>query len=196
MLELILVRHGETDGNIRQTYLGWTDSELNENGISQVHLLRDRLKDTKIDGIFSSPLKRAMETAKIINENFKLDIKYSDGLKERNFGIWDDLTHKDLTNRYPSEYNEWVEDWIKYRIRDGESAEDAYDRTAAFIKEVIKSGIEGSLMIVTHLGTIRFILAYLLGVGIENSWRFRVGNASITRVEIKDGYSVLTLLNG
>lgn len=196
MLELIFIRHGETDGNIRQTYLGWTDTGLNENGIRQVQLLRDRLKDTKIDGIFSSPLKRTMETAKIINENYKLDIKYSEGLKERNFGVWDDLTLKEITDKYPLEYSQWTNDWIKYRIKDGESAQEAYDRSVTFIKAILKSGIEGSILCVTHLGTIRFILAYLLDLGIENSWRFRVGNASITRVEIKEGYGVLTMLNG
>ncbi|WP_010248175.1 alpha-ribazole phosphatase [Acetivibrio cellulolyticus] len=195
-MELILVRHGETDSNKRQTYLGWTDAELNENGVQQVQFLRDRLKGTKIDGIYSSPLKRAMQTAKIINEDYKLDIKCSQGLKERNFGIWDDLTYKELTEQYPTEYSEWVSDWVKYRIKDGESAEDAYDRAAAFIDELLKNGGDGVFLIVTHLGVIRFILAYLLNMGIGSSWRFRVDNASITRVEIKDGYSVLTMLNG
>ena len=196
MLELILIRHGETDSNIRQTYLGWTDKELNEKGLQQVHHLRDRLKETKINGIYSSPLKRAMQTAEIINENFNLDIICSEGLKERNFGIWDDITYKELTERYPAEYNEWVNDWIKYRIKDGESAIEAYNRPAMFIDELLTSHTEGVFVIVTHLGTIRFILAHLLELGIESSWRFRVGNASTTRVEIKDGFSVLTMLNG
>lgn len=196
MLELILIRHGETDSNTKQTYLGWTDKELNEKGLLQVQHLRDRLKETKINGIYSSPLKRTMQTAEIINENFNLDIICSEGLKERNFGIWDDLTYKELTERYPAEYNEWVNDWIKYRIKDGESAIEAYNRSAAFIDELLTSHTEGVFVIVTHLGTIRFILAHLLELGIESSWRFRVGNASTTRVEIKDGFSVLTMLNG
>ncbi|AEV69429.1 alpha-ribazole phosphatase [Acetivibrio clariflavus] len=196
MLELILIRHGETDSNIRGSYLGWTDMELNENGIDQVKLLKERLKGVKVDKIYSSPLKRALQTAKIINENYNLDIVTDDGLKERNFGIWDDLTHEEMARRYPEEYNEWINDWIKYRIKDGESAQEAYDRAAVFVDEVIKSNKDGVVMLVTHLGTIRFILAYLLGLGIENSWRFRVNNASITKVEINDGYSVLTMLNG
>lgn len=196
MLELILIRHGETDSNIRQTYLGWTDAELNERGVAQVQLLRDRLKDTKIDGIYSSPLKRTMQTAKIINEKYNLHIAYSEGLKERNFGIWDDLTHKELTQRYPVEYSEWVSDWVKYRIKDGESAIEAYDRSAVFAAELIKTCADGVFMLVTHLGAIRFILAFLLDLGIESSWHFRVDNASMTKVEINNGYGVLTTLNG
>ncbi len=195
MLELILIRHGETDSNIRGSYLGWTDMELNETGLSQVRILRDQLKNTKIDKIFSSPLKRALQTADIINENYRLDIVYTDGLKERNFGIWDDLTLEEMTQRYPSEYNVWVSDWIKYPIKDGESAIEAYDRSVEFVRELIEKNTEGVFMLVTHLGTIRFLLAYLLDLGIESSWHFRVDNASITKVEIKDGYSVLTRLN-
>ncbi|NLL05191.1 MAG: alpha-ribazole phosphatase [Clostridiaceae bacterium] len=195
MLELILIRHGETDSNIRGSYLGWTDIELNETGLSQVCNLRDHLKNTKIDKIFSSPLKRALQTAQIINENYNLDIVYTDGLKERNFGIWDDLTLEEMTQRYPSKYKAWVDDWIKYPIKDGESAIEAYDRSAKFVRELIEKNTKGVFMLVTHLGTIRFILAYLLELGIESSWRFRVDNASITKLEINDDYSVLTMLN-
>jgi len=195
MLELILIRHGETDSNIRGSYLGWTDIELNATGIKQVQSLRDRLKGINVDKIYTSPLKRALKTAEIINENYRLDIVLSDGLKERNFGIWDDLTLEEMTQKYPLEYNEWISDWIKYRIKEGESAQEAYERTAAFVEGLIRNNDDGVFMLVTHLGTIRFILAYLLNLGIENSWRFRVNNASITKVEINDGYSVLTMLN-
>ena len=195
MLELILIRHGETDSNIRGSYLGWTDIELNKTGIGQVRILRDRLKNTKIDKIYSSPLKRAMQTADIINENYGLDIVYTDGLKERNFGIWDDLTIEEMKQRYPSEYNAWIGDWIKYPIAKGESAIEAYNRSAQFVRDLIDRNNEGVFMLVTHLGTIRFLLAYLMDLGIESSWHFRVDNASITKVEINDGYSVLTKLN-
>lgn len=195
MLELILVRHGETDSNIRGSYLGWTDIALNETGIRQVQLLRDRLKGFNVDKIYASPLKRALQTAEIVNENYGLDIVSVDGLKERNFGIWDDLTIDEMTKNYPTEYNDWVNDWIKYRIKDGESALEAYERTATFVDELIKRNDDGVFMLVTHLGTIRFILAHLLDLGIENSWRFRVNNATITKIEINDGYSVLTMLN-
>ena len=195
MLELILIRHGETDSNIRGSYLGWTDIELNETGLSQVRILKDRIKNTKIDRIFSSPLKRALQTAEIINESYRMDIVYTDGLKERNFGIWDDLTLEEMTQRYPSEYKAWISDWTKYSIKDGESAMEAYNRSAEFVRELVEKNTEGVFMLVTHLGTIRFLLAYLLELGIESSWHFRVDNASISKVEITDGYSVLTRLN-
>ena len=63
MLELILIRHGQTDSNKRRTYVGWTDVELNEEGIRQARNLKEKLKNLSVDKIYSSPLKRARKTA-------------------------------------------------------------------------------------------------------------------------------------
>lgn len=186
MLELILVRHGETDSNKRGTYLGWTDVELNSNGIRQACAIRDRLKPVKVDAIYSSPFKRTVKTAEIINENYGLEIIISDNLKERNFGIWDDLTFEEISSKYPAECRKWFEDWINFRMKNGESAKDTYDRVVAFVEEIINSKKEGRCLIVTHLGTIRFMLSYLMGMKIEDSWKFRVDNCSITKVEIRE----------
>ena len=90
MMELIFVRHGETDSNKKKTFLGWTDAELNDEGIRQACKLGEELKRITFDGIYSSSLKRASKTAEIINEKLNMEIVYSDNLKERNFGIWDD----------------------------------------------------------------------------------------------------------
>lgn len=196
MIELIFVRHGETNSNKRRTYLGWTDVELNTDGIHQGHAVKERLKDVKVDAIYSSPLKRAKKTAEVISENYNIDIVLSDHLKERNFGIWDDLTLQEITTKHPEEYNKWIEDWINYSITEGESALDSYKRSVRFIEDIVKSKEEGTYLIVSHLGTIRFMLSYLLGMKIDESWRFRLENCGITKVEVTDDYGVLTLLNG
>ena len=195
MVELILVRHGETDSNLKGTYLGWTDIELNQKGLRQASLVAEQLKKLDIDRIYSSPLKRACKTAEVINEHFDHKIMYSDCLKERNFGVWDNLTYQEIVEGYPKEHSEWMEDWINYNIKGGESAFESSSRVANFTNSIISGKDEGKIIVVTHLGTIRFMLAHLLGMKLEDSWRFRVDNCSITRLEIKDGYAVLTHLN-
>lgn len=197
MIELILVRHGETDSNKKGTYCGWTDVELNEEGIKQACSARDKLKGIKVDAIFSSPLKRAFRTAEIINENFNLGIDCVEALKERNFGVWEDLSYRDICDRFPEQIKLWEADWANYCIEGGESVIQAYDRVITFVDGLIKNNKYGVFLLVTHLGCIRNILSHLLGMGTEGSWRFRVGNGSITRIEINDeGYAYLTLLNG
>lgn len=196
MLELVLVRHGETDSNIKGTYLGWTDVELNETGLKQAEVVSEKLKSTKFDYIISSPLKRAKKTAEIINKYHNQEIIYNDSLKERNFGLWDDLTYKEITEKYPVECELWAKDWSNYSAPEGESSVEAHKRKIDFIDKLILDKEEGVILIVTHLGCIRKIVAHLLGMGIEGSWRFRVDNCSITKISITEKYPVLTMLNG
>jgi alpha-ribazole phosphatase len=197
MIELVLIRHGETDSNKTGTYLGMTDKELNQEGLKQAYLAKEKLKNYKFDAIFSSPLKRARKTSLILNENFGNEIKYSDYLKERNFGIWDDLTYEDILEKYPTQHELWKQDWINYCIERGESSLQAYDRVVCFIKDLTDNCISGSFLIVTHQGCIRMILSFLFGLGIEGSWRFKIDNCSLNKITINDeGYAYLTMLNG
>lgn len=196
MLELVMVRHGETDSNKKGTYLGWTDVELNDKGLEQAHMVSEKLREHKFDLILSSPLKRVTTTADIINRYHNLEIVKEDNLKERNFGSWDDLTYDEITEKYPIESEAWAKDWINYVVPGGESSTQAYKRKVDFIEQLIQEKNEGSILLVTHLGCIRKITAHLLGMGIEGSWRFRVDNCSITKIIITEKYPVLTLLNG
>lgn len=196
MLELILIRHGETNSNKKGTYLGWTDVELNEEGIKQAYIAKVKLSGQKFDAIYSSPLMRARKTAEIINENFGLDIIYADDLKERNFGIWDDLTYKEITEKYPSEYDVWKNDSVNYCMDGGESSIQAYYRIVKYIEDIVNRNLKGTFIIVTHLGCIRKIISYLLGMKMEDSWRFRVDNCTITRIVVNDEkYAYMTQLN-
>ena len=195
MLELILVRHGETDSNIRGTHLGWTDIPLNQEGFRQVNSLAEKYKDQHFDRIYCSPLIRTKQTADAINKYHQIEINYLEGLKERNFGIWEDLVYNEIKDNHTELHDAWIKDWIDFKIPDGESAREAFERAETAINQIISKHQEGRVLVVTHLGAIRFMLASLLGMGIEGSWHFRMLNAAAARVEITEGYSVLVALN-
>lgn len=193
MLELILIRHGQTDSNRKGTYSGWTDVELNKCGISQAERVRDKLKHINFDLVVASPLKRAKKTAEIISKN----IIYDEGLKEINFGLWDNLSLEEIEEKYPKEYELWMEDdREEFIFPQGESIKDVQERAANVIDSIIKKQKKGIVLIVTHGGLIRNIVAHLLGMGRAGSWRFRIDNCGITKIQITDGYAVLTELNG
>lgn len=193
MLQLILVRHGETNSNKQGVYCGWTDVELNEYGISQAEGARDRLKHINFDLVVASPLKRTKKTAQIISEN----IIYDEGLKEINFGLWDNLSLEEIEEKYPDEYNIWMENGTEeFMFPEGESIKDVQKRSASVIDKIIKEQKKGNVLIVTHGGLIRNIISYLLGMGGIGAWRFRINNCGITKIEITEGYAVLTELNG
>lgn len=186
MLELILIRHGETDSNIRHAYCGWTDAALNDNGKAQAGRAADRLKDVKADFVYSSPLKRTLETASIITGGSAADIITDDRLKEQNFGEWEDLTYEEITCKDPEECLKWRADWANYCMKSGESPAQMYKRVTEFIDGLIARHHSSSVFVVTHLGCIRMMLAYLLGMPFEGLWRFRVDNCGISRVMIND----------
>lgn len=204
MLELILVRHGETESNIRGTYCGWTDVPLTPRGISQTRCTARKLRGTAFDAVYSSPLKRALHTAEIILSENRYSgasrqqpaIICSDSLKEHNFGIWEDLTIGEIRSRYPKEADEWERDWINFTVEGGESALQGYERIAGFLDRLTEGAKQGKILIVAHLGSIRYILIHLLGMKIEDIWRFNTGNGRISRVMINDsGYAYLEALN-
>ncbi len=195
MLEIILVRHGETDSNIRGTYCGWTDRELNERGKAQAKRAAEILKADKLDAIYASPLKRAYGTASIINQAHNIDIIVDERLKEQNFGEWEDLTYAEIVGKYPEECVKWRSDWMNYCIKGGENPAQVYGRISDFIDTAAGAYKSGTILVVTHLGCIRMILAHMLGMSMEGFWRFRVDNSGISRLAVNDGYAYLKALN-
>lgn len=196
MIDIILVRHGQTAMNIKKTNSGWTDHELTDEGIAQAYKAKEKLRGLKIDKIYSSPLKRALKTAEIINENFGMEIILDGDLRERSFGIWEDMTNEEIRAKYPEESEKWKNDRMNYPIQGGESTVQFYNRVAGFFDRLLKNHKEGTFLIVGHLGTIMIAIAHLLGFGVESMFRFRIDNCGITKITVNDeGFAYLTHMN-
>ncbi|MEQ8191311.1 MAG: alpha-ribazole phosphatase [Candidatus Eremiobacterota bacterium] len=192
MIELILIRHGETDINKKQLYCGWNETELNNSGIKEAEQLRDVLSGEKIDVIYSSDLRRSLHTAEIINSVHSVSVIPSYGLRELNFGQWQDISCEEIGSLYPEEYKKWSEDWLSYRIPGGESMIDFYDRVTKTSDEIIETNKNSKILIVTHSGPIRCIMSKYIGENINTHWHFRVSLGSIIRIEFLDGFAILT----
>jgi len=95
LINIIYVRHGETDLNKEGRIQGKIDVSLNAKGQSQAKEAAEALKKEKFDLILTSPLKRAMETAQIINESLGIEIMVEDDLRERDFGDWEGKNYKE-----------------------------------------------------------------------------------------------------
>ncbi|RKD30590.1 alpha-ribazole phosphatase [Thermohalobacter berrensis] len=191
-MKVILVRHGETKANKEKRYSGWTDFPLTEDGQKQVKKLQKLLENEKIDLIYSSPLTRTYNTAKAIAKKLNKDIIVTDSLKEMNFGIFDGKRVDEIVKEHKSEWNNWTNDYINYRIPKGESLNDAYNRVISFIDGLKKE--DKTYLLVTHGGIIKIILTYLLDLELEKMWHFRTSTGCLLEIEYKENYGILNRL--
>ena len=195
MLEIILVRHGETEGNLRPTAIGTTDLPLTERGRRQAYSLSRMFALKKPDATYASTLKRAMDTAEMIAQPHDLSIEPVLDLGERNFGLLENRTLDSIRTEFEEEYDAWQADLAGYVMPGGESMQTVYDRSVRTIEAILKRHEEGSVIVVSHYNPIRAMLAHLLGMGIEGLWRFEVKNGAACRLEIQGSHAVLTAFN-
>ncbi len=191
-LEVILIRHGETDYNSDGRFGGLTDISINSNGEKQAKSLRRKLKKEHFDMIYSSNLTRCRETVELLK--FKVGITYSKNLQEMNFGRWEGLTYEEVERNYSLQVKEWKQDWINYGIPKGESFSKMAERVIDEFERIKKNPIS-KVALITHGGCIRTILGHYLMDSIEQCWKFYIDNGSISRLIFDDNYVYLKTLN-
>ena len=195
MTVIILIRHGETDWNREQVFRGRIDVALNEVGVTQARAVQESLKDTEIDGIYSSPLSRAFETATIVDENRNVEVRGEEGLIDIDFGAWQGLSHQKVKEEYKDLYETWLAQPDLVTFPDGESLKEVRIRSMESLEEVIKNNPGKTLALVSHRVVLKVLLCTILGLELSRFWYLRQDTCAINRVEYKDGSYFLTLLN-
>lgn len=169
-MRLILTRHGETIENQENIIQGQTHGTLSPEGISQAEKLALRLKDEKIDYIYSSDLNRALNTAKTIAEFHKnIPLILAKELREWNLG----------------ELQGMKRDGRDLEPKQGETKEELFKRGHDFINKIIKKHIDDSVLLVGHNGINKAIIASIIGKTLEQSKDIeRQKNTAVTIFEI------------
>ena len=147
--ELYLVRHGETDWNQQRRIQGLTDIPLNDTGRMQAHATGRLLARRRWDGVFSSPLSRALETAEIVAGELGLPVPQTIGaLVERNYGDAEGMNFVDIERKYPD----------RASVPGQESREDVVARVLPALHELAAAHPDQALVVVSHGGAIRAVL--------------------------------------
>ena len=193
MGKFILIRHGQTDMNKDQLYYGRLDVPINETGKEQAENTRKNLIELEIDydKIYSSPMKRAYETAEIVNYK-NLEIEKDDELREMDFGIFEGLSYKEIIKKYPEEMEKLKKDWKTYSYVTGENPFMLQKRALKFLEKIDKNK---NNMVVTHWGIICTLLSFLFSSELEGYWKYQVKNGGIVIIEFADGYPILCGFN-
>lgn len=157
-MKIFLVRHGQTDWNIENRLQGCVDIPLNRNGIKQAQILAENIKELKIDRIISSPLSRALDTAKIINKKMQVPLDTSKGLLERSFGILEGIKGTDYDQKLYWNYDK------NYRYKNVEPIQGFLNRIYEYLDKLIEENPDSNVLIVTHNGVNIATNCYFYGI--------------------------------
>ena len=185
--ELVAIRHGETVWNTQGLQQGQLNSDLTDLGRAQARALAERLGGESFDGLYSSDLGRALETARIIADRIGLDVVTEPRLRERNLGILQGISLRQFEREHPHEYARFRSGDPDYIIPTGESARQRHDRCVACATELATRHAGRRILIVTHGGILDSFFRHALELPLTVPRRFSLFNASINSFTIADG---------
>jgi len=192
-MQLILIRHGETLWNKEGRIQGTSDIELNEAGIEQARKLALSLKDSDIGTIHTSPLKRAYQTAEIINSFHQKKMEVHPELMEMDQGDFEGLSFKELMACEKEFLKRWIADPAAVRMPRGESLTELQMRAWQPIEKIIADG--ENALVVAHNFTIAAILCSLRKISLSDFRSTCVDNASRTLIRIREGIVHIEAMN-
>ena len=145
-MEILLTRHGQTDWNVQKKVMGRCDEPLNETGLKQAEEIKNILLNKDIDLIICSPLKRARQTADIINTNRNIPIIYDDRIIERDFGELEGLQTKDF------DFHGYWNYYKNEQYKKAENIEVFFKRVYDFLDDIVSKYQDKNILLVAHGG--------------------------------------------
>ncbi len=194
-MDLILVRHGETETNRLGKIQGVSQSPLNERGLKQAEAAARALDEEKPFALYASPLRRAVQTADAISSRTGIEVVTEHGLIEMDVGEFEGLTGRQLRERFPDVMRSWDEDAYSTLMPGGESLEIVSERAWETVARLADVHADETVVAVTHNFTIQMILCTALGMPPNNFRRLRVDLGSITRLLVSSERTVQVSVN-
>lgn len=190
MLDLWLIRHGETIWNSEGRIQGHMDAPLSGLGIKQANVLAKRLSSKSFDAIYSSDSGRATQTANIVfpGQNLCLDAR----LREMHYGVLEGKTRATFNTEEAEIYAKYKRDPFHQKLTGGENWQDLFARVDAWMKSLPEDGVVAA---VTHGGAVRAAFCLMVGYPQSYEWNVVVDNSSITRFHILPEQKVLITFN-
>ena len=187
-----LIRHGETDFNKKRFFYGKADVSINETGKEQASKIHQLLKGRAISRIYTSQLKRTLETAAIIFPD-QMPTAYK-ALNERDFGLWEGRTANEIQAAFPLVWEEWLESPFDVTPSKAEPFQKFKDRVQSIVEE-IRETEDDEIAIVGHLGVLRLIYQFLVDPEAD-FWSIDIPQGTVLLLEDKDPWEETLLTEG
>jgi len=181
-MKVLLFRHGAVLHGDARLFLGRTDLPLSPEGRCQAEAWRNRLQGRLPGSIVSSPLRRALEFARILSGDAAADIAVCPELAEIDLGAWDGRPMHDIRRTAPEAWQARGEDLAHFRPPGGESFADLQNRVLPVFQRLIER-CDSELIVVAHAGVNRVILCHLLGMPLAHLFRIDQDYACLNVLE-------------
>ena len=197
MGRIAIIRHGQTEWNEGEgeRFRGRTELDLDKVGISQARLAAARIAQWQVSGIYSSPLRRAVSTAKILASPFDLEVQLLEGLIDIDYGKWQGLSLKEAAADDSELYALWLKSPHLVTFPEGESLEQVRIRTVAALETLLAQHPEQTIVLVSHKVVCKVLICSILGLDNSHFWQVEQDTGAIDLVETRDRLLRVSLLN-
>ena len=197
MIRIILVRHGHTPWNegSGERFRGRSALDLNELGIRQAEATAPCIAKVKVAALYTSPLPRAMTTARILARSLNIEPTPLEGLIDIDYGDWQGLSAEEAEARYPKPYSLWLQSPHLVAFPKGESLEQVLSRAMAAIEALSTIHPDQTIVLVSHKVVCKVLMCAFLGLELSQFWQVEQQTCCINGVEIKAPSPVVGLLN-
>lgn len=188
---LFLVRHGQTDLNRDKRFRGMTDAPLNEAGRAEVAAAARVLDGTRLKAIHTSPLSRAVQTARIIADVTGCSVEPDRSFLDIDYGEWQGLTVDEVERRFgAAQMDRWVKDPGSFEFPGGDSMSGVIARVDPALRALVQTNGPGPVAVVSHLAVLKVCFLALMDLGFEQFWKIVIDNGSVSRFDYtpEDGF--------
>ena len=194
---IVLVRHGHTGWNegVGERFRGRSEVDLDELGVRQAEATASRICQWEVAAVYSSPLQRAMSTARILADSLNVDPCPIDGLVDIEYGAWQGLSLREAQSRDSELYSMWLEYPHLARFPEGEALGQVQSRAVAAVESVSFSQPEQPVIIVSHKVVCKVLMCAFLGLELSQFWQVEQDTCAINQVDIGTVSPVVILLN-
>ncbi|HEY5883534.1 MAG TPA: histidine phosphatase family protein [Pyrinomonadaceae bacterium] len=196
---VLLIRHGQSRGNAEGRFGGHTDTPLSARGRRQAEATAEALASEKFAAIYSSDLKRAVQTAEPLARATRAKLITSDAFRERSVGVMEGLTFEEAAAQHPEQYAALLHRDFEHVLQGGESYRQTLDRASKKLDEAIEKHRGGRIAVFTHTGAICILSLHLMGAldapELKPVW-IATANCGISRFDLRDdGFVRVLALN-
>lgn len=192
---LLLIRHGVTQSNKNDIYMGRSDEDISPEGYDQIEKLSMRLKKVPIAAIYSSPLKRTCSSAARIAKDHHIQCEILSDLNEIDFGSWQGLSKEKTKQQWPQLWEQIMVDPGKITLPQGEAFKDTMDRAIRAFEEIVTANPDKCVAIFTHEIIVKMIVMYVLNAPTRIYHHFQVDWSSVTEISASSKKRKLIELN-